>query len=424
MKKLWMAGAVVLSVATLFVLVPKLPTAGATASDFVIEGTTLVKYTGTATTVSVPASVEIIGRSAFEENDNIKKITIPDSVTTIEEYAFWGCDSLEKVVLGEGLKEVADFTFTACTSLENVFIPDNIGRIGIMAFADCTGMEELYIPISVTDIHETAFDGAEQLEIKAKEYSYPYRYAQDRAEKLANAPVSPLATEAPIIIEATPAPTPIPTPQPTNRPIGDVMGTTTIVGNQAVVFMDWEEMEVSYGEDVDAEAFWAELEERKLMEDWTYYGDKSLKSMSLPSGTLELGAFSFARSSLESIDLPHGLNTIQYAAFYHCDELEKINIPSTVTKIEAKAFTFTPWLKSFFDGTMEEAKGSDFLVVGDGVLLAYRGNTKNVIIPEGVKHIAAEAFAQHTEIESVVLPSTLETMDDDAFLGCTCNPTY
>jgi len=193
-----------------------------------------------------------------------------------------------------------------------------------MAFADCTGMEELYIPISVTDIHETAFDGAEQLEIKAKEYSYPYRYAQDRAEKLANAPVSPLATEAPIIIEATPAPTPIPTPQPTNRPIGDVMGTTTIVGNQAVVFMDWEEMEVSYGEDVDAEAFWAELEERKLMEDWTYYGDKSLKSMSLPSGTLELGAFSFARSSLESIDLPHGLNTIQYAAFYHCDELEKM----------------------------------------------------------------------------------------------------
>ncbi len=422
MKKLWMAGAVVSSVALFFVLVPKLPTAGATTSDFVIEGTTLVNYTGTATTVSVPDNVEKIGRSAFEENDQIKKITIPDSVTTIEEYAFWGCDSLEKVVLGKGLQEVADFTFTACTNLQDVSIPDNIGRIGIMAFADCTGMEELYIPISVTDIHETAFDGSEQLQIRAKEYSYPYRYALARAEKLANAPVSPLATKAPILVDTLPVPTPIPTPQPTNRPIGEVMGTTTIVGNQAVVFMDWEEMEVSYGKDVDVEGFLEELEERKQVEAWSYYRDKALKNMSLPGGTLEVGAFSFARSSLESMELPHGLQSIRYAAFYHCDQLEEVNIPATVTKIEAKSFAFTPWLESFYAGTMEETKDSDFLIVGDGVLLAYRGNTANVIIPEGVKYIAAEAFLQHTEIESVQLPTTLEAIDKDAFLGCTYNP--
>lgn len=424
MKKLWMTGAVVISVAILFVLVPKLPTTGATDSDFVIEGTTLVSYTGTASTVSVPATVEIIGRSAFEENDTIKKIVIPDSVTTIEEYAFWGCDSLERVVLGEGLKEVADFTFTACTSLENISIPDNISRIGIMAFADCRSLEEIYIPVSVTDIHETAFDGVAQLQIKAKEYSYPYKYALARSEKLANSPVSPLATEVPILAEAAPAPTPFPTPQPTNRPIGEVMGSTTIVGNRAVVFIDREEMEVSYGEEVDAEAFWEELEERKLVEDWTYYGDKTLNSMSLPGGTLELGAFSFARSTLKGIDLPHGLQTIQYAAFYHCDKLEEVNIPSTVTKIEAKAFTYTPWMEGFLEGTTDLAEKSDFLIVGDGVLLAYRGNTAKVTIPEGVKYIAAEAFLNHTEIESVQFPGTLEAVDEDAFLGCNYNPAY
>ena len=174
MKKLWMAGAIVLSVAALFVLVPKVTATGATTSDFIIEGTTLVSYTGTATTVSVPTNVETIGRSAFEENDKLRKITISDNVTEIEEYAFWGCDNLETVILGKGLHEVADFAFTNCSNLKKVSIPDNIGRIGIMAFADCTGLEEIYIPLSVTDIHDTAFDNVPALRINAKEHSYAY----------------------------------------------------------------------------------------------------------------------------------------------------------------------------------------------------------------------------------------------------------
>lgn len=424
MKKLWMAGALVLSVAVLLCFVPQVPAAGATTSDFIMEGTTLVSYTGTATTVSVPSTVEKIGRSAFEENDNIKKITIPDSVTAIEEYAFWGCEGLEKVVLGEGLKEVSDFAFTACTGLKNVSIPDNIGRIGIMAFADCTSLEEIYIPVSVTDIHETAFDGAPNLQIRAKEYSYPYRYAQERNEKLANELYDPMATEVPMVTTPPPTPIPIPTPEPTNRPIGEVIGTTTIVGNQAVVFMDWEELEVSYGEDIDIEDFRAELEKRKVVKDWTYYGDKSLHYMELPTGTLELGSFAFARSNVRSVKLPHGLTTIGYAAFYHCDNLTEVQIPGTVTKIEAKAFTYTPWLENFFAGTSETTGSSDFLIVGDGVLLAYRGDAANVIIPEGVKYIAAEAFLKHTEIESVQFPSTLEAVDAKAFEGCTYNPAY
>lgn len=424
MKKLLSAGAFLLTMTALFLLVPRISSVGAATSDFVMEGTTLVSYTGTATTVSVPANVEVIGRSAFEENDKIKKIVIPKSVTTIEEYAFWGCENLETVVLGEGLYEVADFTFTACPKLTRVSIPDTINRIGIMAFADCTGLEEIYIPPTVTDIHETAFDGVPDLQIEAKQFSYPYRYALARGEKLENAPVSPLQTETPKPQEVPPVPTLQPTPQPTNRPIGDVMGSTTVVGHEAVVFIDHEEMEASYGEDVDIEAFQTQLLERKEIPEWCYYGDKTLHRMALPVGTLKIGTFAFARSNLERIELPHGLTTIEYAAFYHCDELEDISIPGTVTKIEAKAFTFTPWLEKFYAETSENTEDSDFLVVGDGVLLAYRGNVSKVVIPIGVKYIAAEAFLNHVEIEEVQFPDTIEAIDAEAFEGCTYKPAF
>ena len=41
-----------------------------TASDFQMEGNILIKYRGTEKDVSVPDTVEIIGESAFEDNDD------------------------------------------------------------------------------------------------------------------------------------------------------------------------------------------------------------------------------------------------------------------------------------------------------------------------------------------------------------------
>ncbi len=52
----------------------------------------------------------------------------------------------------------------------------------------------------------------------------------------------------------------------------------------------------------------------------------------------------------------------------------------------------------------------------------YKGEGKHieeVIIPEGVKTIAAFAFADMTSLKRVVLPSTIERIDQGAFYGCT-----
>lgn len=429
MKKLMMVGAVAVTVALLFLLTPN-SLAGASSSDFQMDGSTLVKYTGTSSNVSIPDTVEVIGRSAFEDNDRIVKVTIPNSVETIEEYAFWGCSSLETVVFGEGLKEVADFTFTACESLKTVTISDSIQRIGIMAFADCSGLTDIYIPPTVTDIHETAFDGVYYLNISAEMYSYPYNYAIERGDAIANVPeylkATPEPTPTPQPVEPTPIPSPTPTPVP-----GVVIGSTSIVGNNAVVFMDSEEMKAakgyeglesimqggaSQGGDVAAK-------EPVSIEAWAYYGDTSLMNMELATNVYEIGSFAFARSTIQNITLPEGLETIEYAAFYYCENLEDITIPDTVTYVGSKAFEFTPWLKSFYDGSMMLEENSDFLIVGDGVLIAYRGNSDMVMIPEGVKYIAPEAFLNHTEINRVIMPATIIHVDEKAFEGCNYKPT-
>ena len=140
-----------------------------------------------------------------------------------------------------------------------------------------------------------------------------------------------------------------------------------------------------------------------------YYQDSSLTEYEFPEDITEIGDFAFARSGLTSADIPDGVTKIGYGAFYHCDDLTDINIPSSVTSVGAYAFADTAFLNNNND---------TYVIVGDGVLIAYNGSDSIVTIPEGVKLIADGCFKDHLGITAVNLADTLEIIGEDAFNGC------
>ncbi len=413
--------------------VPKMTAATTDVSDFKMEGTTLVKYRGTDESVSIPNTVEVIGRSAFEGNEYVESLVIPNSVEKIEPYAFWDCNSLETIVFGRGLTEIGDFAFAGSKGLKSISIPSDVKSIGIQAFADCVNMTDITIPSSVMEIHETAFDGCFKLEIHAEEGSYAYEYAQDFYERQEEMPEYEDVADYEEEDEEEKK-----QDDDTFDSSNASYGLTKVVGNQAVVFVDNKDLTVYDGngdkigentkedenkDDLDSSIVdVVELEEDeipkytivdgKIVADQAYYRDRELKEVSLPDGITEIGQFAFARSSIEEVEIPDSVRTIGYGAFYHCDDLKSVTLPDTITNVEPKAFLYTEWVESFL-----ESGNEDYLVSGD-ILVAYRGTGDIVEIPDGVRMIVAEAFANHTEIERVIMPDELLIIGEGAFEGC------
>ncbi len=422
--KKWMA---VIALAVTALILTHLPVseadAAASASDFQTQGSTLVKYRGTEERVTIPDTVEVVGESAFENNQKVQFVVIPKSVKRLEAYVFWGCNNLEEVVLGKGLTAVDEYSFAGCTGLKQITIPENIQSIDAQAFAGCVNLTDIYIPATVTGIAEDAFLNCDNVTIHADEGSVAAQFAQKLAEQKNR---DPLVTAAPVQTptavsrpdtQATTEPVSTATPAPVATPVpGNVLGSTIIVGNHALVMVHPGEEKVQQGytepeagqETGEEQDITAETENGKIPE-WMYYRNQSVGAVTIPEGTTEIGRFAFSRSSLRTVTIPEGVTTIDYAAFYHCDNLDNVILPDTVNTVGAKAFTHTGWLDDFEENSMD-----DFLISGD-ILVAYKGNLPEVVIPDGVRVIAEEAFRNHTELKKVHLPASVTDIGNDAF---------
>lgn len=377
---------------------------------------------------------------------------MPSAVSTISTYAFWGNQNLQSVDISGNVTEISAYAFSNCCNLKLVNIPYSVRTISLKAFEDCVRLRNITIPISVSSIHSTAFDGCTKLNIHAQEGSVAKTFADTLIledievaeyedtpfDSIGALPGSDGEEEAAeeIDIDYYHEVTHI-NPLESEED-ASVKGKSRVLDSQVFVFVDNASATVNQGEvDVtklegiavgDTGETIASISGNTgkkgsafpkytvvndtIIADQAYYND-GRTSIEIPETITEIGDFAFARSSLTNIVMPEGVTHIGYAAFYHCDGLTDVVIPSTVTEIEPSAFAGSAWLNNW-----EQNGNGEFLIVGDNILLAYRGKDSIVSIPDGIKTIGPEAFASHMGITKVIIPDSVETIGEGAFAGC------
>ena len=104
-----------------------------------------------------------IGRNwSYSKSDvaistGITTVEIGNSVTELPAYAFYYCDNLTSVTIGNSVTSIGENAFYDCDRLTSVTIPNSVTSIGEKAFYYCTSLTSAIIGNSVTSIGENAF---------------------------------------------------------------------------------------------------------------------------------------------------------------------------------------------------------------------------------------------------------------------------
>ena len=93
--------------------------------------------------ITIPDSVIVIGKGAFEGCEHLQIINVPHSIKTIKSRAFHGCSSLQYIIIPNSISYIGDSAFRGCRSLKIIIIPNSITYIAAKTFANCSSLIQL-----------------------------------------------------------------------------------------------------------------------------------------------------------------------------------------------------------------------------------------------------------------------------------------
>ncbi|MBR5384185.1 MAG: leucine-rich repeat domain-containing protein [Clostridia bacterium] len=390
------------------------------------EWARIVRYNGDATAVTIPEKlggkpVKEIGAYTFVTAQQVTELNIPASVTKIDDPSFSDLPNLAKITVAEdniGFAAIDDVLFHKKMKTiycypqgkagDSYTLPDTITTIAAKAFYH-SQLKSVVMPDTVTKILASAFEGSkiEQINLSAK-LSQIYESAFADCSGLTSIVFPEKLTSL------------------AANSFKGCTGLTEITVPANVGVMDAGAFDGCTGlKKVDIQT--TSLQRVSAN---TFRGCSALESVSYKTAILGIADEAFSGcAALKEFELTDAIATLGRSAFAGCSSLEGLYIPDTLTDIGAHALDGTKYLESL---------AGDYAITGGGVLLAVRGEGKEitvpagvtcisftradaerVTVPEGVTVLNAGAFTDCTALKAIELPASLTSIGADAFKNCT-----
>ena len=323
------------------------------------------------TSVTIPNSVMSIGEGAFSNCSSLTSITMSNSVTSIGKMAFFSCRSLTSITIPNSVTSIGELAFSVCSSLASITIPDSVTYLGDAVFRNCGSLDSITIGNSVTGIGEKAFDNCYSL----KSITIP-----NNVTSIGNSAFSLCSSL-------------------TSVSIGNSVKS---IGEYA--FYDCYHLETIYVDAINP----------PLLAENTFYGCK-IKHCYIPCGCVRKYLYDTTNQGWYLLlnEQPFQIESIEeydpLSTFGKCGENLEWNYANNKLSI-----TGTGKMLSYYD-----EDHIDYYRPNECNPWSWLSDSIKIIeIAEGVTNIGSNAFRNCSQLDSIILPSTLEWIGDNAFRNC------
>ena len=270
---------------------------------------TVTRYTGNGGKVEIPAKlggadVIAIGEYAFSGRP-VTTVTLPNSLQTIGKSAFSDCTKLETVDFGTGVTTIGAQAFTGCTALTALHLPASVSRIDVNAFTSTSSLATIEV-----DGANATYYAASNCLIEKESGTLLQGCSNSVIPATGVTSIGRSAFASCTELETIAVP----------DSVGSV-GEYAFSGCTAL-------QSVKLGKNVG------------FLDDSAFSGCVKLAEIDLPAGLTVIGDWAFFQcASLLSIALPDGLSRIGEVAFGACVRLRRIEIPASVTSVGEDVFS-------------------------------------------------------------------------------------
>ena len=378
-----------------------------------------------------------IGDVAFNKCFNLTEFMIPDSVLRIGEAAFKYCVSLETVGSRLNVESIGKMAFAGCVSLKKISFTDRLKLIDFKAFADCYSLIQADLPESIEEVGDYAFENCIDLH-------------ENLIELISE--LNQTAVEGCIL----------------PPPSVDFDQNMNNIDRKKISFYSelfeamkndeaWAEIRDEINEEFSEKGEYYVVDQDFIVEDHVLIGyTGSSKEVIIPDEIKDIEGFAFTpvtgsilkngkitknlpfseviNTTVESITLPSGMNPVGLDAesfFYNLPNLKKIIVPDHYSLYSPEKYIdaiLEPFVEAgvikglltklrLQDSGYNHPECSVTWKIRNGSLIdtEFGYQPEQVDLPDEIVHISAGAMTKANHVRKIVLPASLQTIDEGTF---------
>lgn len=383
----------------------------------------------------LPVGVERIGDYAFFGCLSMSDLVLTDSLLSLGEGAFYHCTGLQEVVLPSSLTEVKPYTFRGCVALERVILPETVQSVGRYAFGNCHALS-VFVLMGNVAMGDYALAGCDRLQTISCYGEQPLTIGYDAFKGLPDTVtvrhILPWASEALTAADG--------------RNLASIQQLPDIDAMSGGVRWSFDEaaglLDIEGSGAMPDTVPWASVRDKVrtviIGEGITTIGSQAfrdctqLTAVRMSHTVTAVGEAAFAGCrSLKGIRLPESVARLGENAFYHCTSLAYIHVPSAVQQLPHHIFAGCESLLSVslngvtdigyaaFYGCEQLERvvlSADSITTGDWSF-ARCGSLKEVTGSEQIAVLGKASFFGDESLSALTLSPRLTALPDEVFAG-------